>query len=142
MRRNLRRSVEKEGVQEFVFCNASHCDGSHQPHWEKNDEFDLDGHLYDVIKKEKRGDSLYIRCISDEKETELLKRYLALSKDDFSGKTKKRSVSLLKMLNGFVSFFSAQETCLVFSLPAIADDNYQFHLSYLPHEVLIPPPRC
>ena len=95
-----------------------------------------------MIKKEKRGDSLYIRCISDEKETELLKRYLALSKDDFSGKTKKRSVSLLKMLNGFVSFFSAQETGPVFSLPAIADVNYQFHLSCLPHEVLIPPPRC
>lgn len=40
--------------------------------WEEADEFRYKGEMFDVIAKKINGDRLCIRCIKDEKETEIL----------------------------------------------------------------------
>lgn len=62
---------------------SSHFDGivetiqeNKYMHWEEKDtEFELFGQMFDVIKKEMKGDSTVYFCINDSKEQELLTMY-------------------------------------------------------------------
>ncbi len=82
MRSFLSRSRGSRYTEDFIFRTdaAGNVPGLE---WEGDDEFRYKGDMYDIIEKKIEGDVLTVRCISDEKETSLLKDYEAASRNDF-----------------------------------------------------------
>ena len=109
--------------------------------WEGDNEFRYQGEMYDVIDKKVENGKLHIRCISDKKETSLVKNYRKMSRDDFDGSSKKRSSLLLKLFSSF--YTPAVNTNLEnTSVPGKIDwVAYQSPLVSHPNEILTPPPQ-
>lgn len=63
--------------------------------WEDDHEFSYKGEMYDVIEKTSHGDKTVIRCISDKKETALIKDFQMKTKEQSSQKNN----SLSKLLS-------------------------------------------
>ena len=43
--------------------------------WAKEDEFELDGNMFDVVKKEEHGLFVFLYCLNDEKEARIIKNF-------------------------------------------------------------------
>jgi hypothetical protein len=105
--------------------------------WEGNDEFNFDGQMYDVIEKKIGNDKLIIRCISDRKETALIKKYEKMNDENNS---KNKSALLLKLIN--VSYLPAKNIELFISDKPIP--SLYFQSDIIPsgvRDVLTPPPQ-
>jgi len=96
-RSRIRRAIEEGQVEQFVFTSAE----AQTLAWEDDKEFHFKGEMYDVIEKKEVNGNVHIRCIRDKKETELVKNYQKITKDDFSGSSKKRTSLLLKLIATF-----------------------------------------
>ena len=108
--------------------------------WEDEEEFILNGEMYDVIAKKSDGKELIILCIKDKKENHLIKDYAKVSSDkqgDPSSKSK--STVLLKLITGF--FIKNEQP--VISIPDFSNEKNQINLteniSPAIKEILIPP---
>ena len=44
--------------------------------WKDDHEFEFNGTMYDIVKKDTKGDTIILYCINDEKESELIKSFL------------------------------------------------------------------
>lgn len=140
MKRMLRRQAnnQDELCMEFPLSPGS---GSGNPEWENDHEFSLDGKMYDVIEKKIAGDKMLVRCISDDNETELIRKYQQVLEKHFSTSAKKRSASLLQLV---ISPYTVPASIItsIFVLPV----HKQFPVLHcnLPiacREVITPPPR-
>jgi len=140
VKKRLHHNLDRENTEEFVFSLAGKK-GSDMPEWEGNDEFRLNGEMYDVIEKKIENGKLFVRCISDKKETELINRYKDITKDDFGGLSKKRA-SLLLTLS---SIFYAPVSISGYDIWSYPKQNnwfsYKCPLSFHTIEVLTPPPQ-
>ncbi len=77
----------------------------------EEDEFSVNGSFYDVVKREIHGDSVFVYCFSDEKETQLTASFsqniqdLSAENNDFQGKSKRIFNFLFKDLYFFKNIF-------------------------------------
>jgi len=140
VQKRIREKIEEENAEHFVFA-ANDIDKLVE--WEEDGkEFRYQGEMYDVIEKRTENGKVVIKCISDKKETELVKNYKNITKDDFSGTSKKRTTLLLKLI---VSLYAPLTT------PVTADASinsgkinwvtYKCPLIFNTTEVLTPPPQ-
>ena len=109
-----------------------------QFHWEGDDEFSLNGEMYDVIEKKTENNKLFIRSLSDKKETDLVKKYADVNKDSNS---KSRSVLLSKLTS---STYIADLNADFSSEPSGQESKPSFlvlNISSCFHDVLTPPPQ-
>lgn len=67
----LKNAKQHQDVVEFFFSNNELENAS----WENDHEFSYYDEMYDVIEKKTVGDRLLVRCISDDKETQLVKDF-------------------------------------------------------------------
>lgn len=67
----LKNFKQHKDVMELSFSNKDDL----QLNWENDHEFNFNGEMYDVIDKKITGNRSIIRCISDDKETKLVKEY-------------------------------------------------------------------
>jgi predicted transcriptional regulator len=106
--------------------------------WDGNDEFRLNGEMYDVIEKKTQNGELFIRCISDKRETALLKKY---EKINHEGNSRGRSALLLKLVGS--SYLSGVNNviCLNNDLTLLYISFQQEIISSYRHDVLTPPPQ-
>lgn len=136
----LRRQAHNQDELVFHFpLNAP--PGTESPEWEDDNEFSLDGKMYDVIEKREENGKLYVRCISDEREMELIKKYQEVLEKQFGNKAKKRSASLLKIL---ATPFTIPSTFISASFSTIIHHEYPVVHCSIPaasREVITPPPR-
>jgi len=115
--------------------------GTEGPDWEDDNEFSLRGKMYDVIEKREENGELFVRCITDEKETELIKKYQEVLEKQTGNQTKKRSVSLLKLIT---TPFTLPATFIASSFNLIVHHEYPIFLCSIPvacRDVITPPPR-
>jgi len=68
--------VIEDGVPEneltlFTFSKNDFEKGTARVHWIEADEFRFDEEMYDVVKNETKGDSVYLYCLHDENESKL-----------------------------------------------------------------------
>lgn len=63
----LKQAVPEHQLTHFHFTAHE----MHRLKWVKSHEFMLNGHYYDVVKKERTKNGFFFRCISDDQETEL-----------------------------------------------------------------------
>lgn len=67
VREQLAISQGKEEVIFFTFHKNNSQSNKH--------EFEINGQFYDVISRETQGDSIVVKCFSDEKETQLIAQF-------------------------------------------------------------------
>ena len=93
MKEFLSSSAMNKDIEQFIFPLDKDLIACVE--WEGENEFRLNGEMYDVIEKKVQGDKLIICCISDIKETGLLKNYEKMNKE---GNSKSKSALLLKLI--------------------------------------------
>lgn len=101
---------------------------------EKGKEFQFDGQLYDVIKFEKVGKTLLIKCINDKKEKSLI--------DNFIAKTGLDKI-LFKLLNNlkFNYFQRISKINLIINSYFEHFIISNFNIHFLSIEIKSPPPK-
>ena len=105
--------------------------------WESNDEFSIDGQMYDVIEKKISNNKLVFRCISDKKETALIRTYEKMNDEN---NAKNKSALLLKLIN--LSYLPAKSIELFVSYTPLPSPY--LHSEIIPsrvRDVLTPPPQ-
>ncbi|MFA6570143.1 MAG: hypothetical protein WCT77_02795 [Bacteroidota bacterium] len=100
--------ANNEGVIRLTIITV-HSEKSKQKNiiwYEDEKEFQLNNKMYDVVKKEIRGDSLYLHCFNDEKEENLLASFKSNIENDFDGlvNSMKRSKANLLRIFAFAGF--------------------------------------
>jgi len=73
MKKLLLTQKNKEEENDFVFSLNDKV-AMAKLEWEGDNEFRLNGEMYDVIEKKTEGNKLTLRCLADKKETTLLKK--------------------------------------------------------------------
>jgi len=105
--------------------------------WEGNDEISVDGQMYDVTEKKISNNKLVIRCISDKKETALIKKYEKMNDENNS---KNRSALLLKLIN--VAYVPVKSIELFINYKLIPSPYLRSEIiSSEFRDVLTPPPQ-
>ncbi len=137
MKRLLRLHANNEEQEVFAF-SLNDKKALEKLEWESDDEFNLNGEMYDVIDKKILDGKLLIRCISDKKETALLKKYEKINNENNS---KNKSALLLKLVSS--SYISSTNTnAIIKNIPVATKVSFQSEIiSSSHHEVLTPPPQ-
>lgn len=140
VKENLKHPSQRQHTVTFTFAIHS-SSANDNPDWDGDDEFSYRGEMYDVLQKEIKGDSVTVRCISDKKETELINAYNKIAKGDFGNSPKKKTASILKLMNSFVACVTENTA----ETPAAdTKQSYSLYQSSLPgcnHDVQSPPPK-
>src|SRR5215510_10895581 len=82
----LKAHSEDEHLTTFVFTidNGKVLDERFE--WEEENEFSLEGSMYDVVDQKIKGNKITIRCVKDDQENELLSSFAHLQKRQQDGK--------------------------------------------------------
>ena len=136
MKRSLLHSDNKE-VDLLVF-SLNDKKNIEKLEWEDDDEFELNGEMYDVIEKKTQNGKLIIRCINDKRETELIKNYEKINKE---GNSKNRTALLLKLLDNTSASPVTIELFIKNILKPAKVSFCSIAISSCYHDVLTPPPR-
>jgi hypothetical protein len=127
----LRDQKTHKDIVEFRFSKAAPA----QPQWEDEEEFRFNGEMYDVIEKITVGDQLFIRCIPDRKETELLHAYQKQHDRNRSTASVLQLITATFIVSAGPSVQPSEKTIIrKFFEPS-------FSLSHPAAPVFIPPPR-
>ena len=138
VREKLRHHVNGQSAEQFVFLAAEE---SKMIQWDGKGEFRFNGEMYDVIEKRIENGKVFIRCISDKKENELVKNYKNIINDDFAGSSKKRPSLLLKLIDTFYAPLSFSTANAGVDSKKLSWFTYQSPLLFSISEVLTPPPQ-
>lgn len=140
MAAKIRASLFAAETQQFVFTLQDNKPTDNTFYWEEDNEFHYRGKMYDVISKKIIGEKLYITCINDSKEEELIDLYISITKKENNkpGNTSPTIQLILSLV------FVSPETYVIPSfnisshLPVSA---YQFRLLNRSGDIFIPPPQ-
>lgn len=80
IKHELKHAVPEDKLIQFHFTHHE----INQLKWVKSHEFILNGHYYDVLKKIKKADGFFFRCISDDQETVLFKQLRSMTSFNLS----------------------------------------------------------
>jgi hypothetical protein len=126
---------------EVVF-NLTQIEKSGQtPEWEEDHEFRLNGKMYDVIEKKIENDQLIVRCISDDKETELTRKYEELLESQSDDPGKKQAASIIKLITSPFTIPTTFIPAIIKDLPPERFPYYCFGTLTSSREVITPPPQ-
>jgi hypothetical protein len=138
MKQYLASNSHKD-VQEFIIAITDSATLS-QFQWEDETEFNLNGEMYDVLQKISKDNKLIIRCISDTKETALLKNFEQINREN-NNPSKQKCASLIKLISTdfeTVSSFNFSSTTIK-SRKVFASYNSNITSRY--STILTPPPQ-
>lgn len=112
------------------------------PVWENENEFSFKGEMYDVIEKKELNGNLVISCISDKKETSLIKDF----EKDLSGNTSNKNSNgnadqLIKLLTMPYLAFPNQTNLHYQVCLQVYPGHYSLHFSQHNQDILTPPPQ-
>ncbi len=106
--------------------------------WEDETEFELNGEMYDVVKKDTVGNIQKIYCVADKKESELQQEMV---KTNCGNNTKPKNANTLKL---FSFFYKDAEPSVNHSFGLQLQKHYSFYLNSLPltfNCIETPPPK-
>jgi hypothetical protein len=140
VKKKIRSNIETKITEQFVF-SLSETNAGKLPQWEGDDEFRLNGEMYDVVDKKVENGEMIITCISDKKETELINNYKDVAGKDFGGSSKKRAALILKLVNTFYAIVENTVNNIHSPSAKTGFVNNKYPLSFSTIEVLTPPPQ-
>lgn len=144
-RRNVFQSIENGTCENelvlFKFSNEELKKGSSHIEWVEENEFRIEGEMYDVVKKEFKEDTMYLYCLHDEKESVLYSGIVKIINKLFG--EEKDNAGKLNTINNILSeFYTASELNNFY--PEETSNNLPikiFHLLDGDRLVDTPPPR-
>ena len=137
MKNVLRLQINNKDAEEFVF-SPDDQESFQKLIWENDEEFSLNGKMYDVKAKKVENGKMIIRCIADEKETALVNKMNNNWKE--SEKSNKLVNELFQLFQNL--FHNSKTTDIAFTNPA--KQNFFFPLEKLPvqlKKIPTPPPQ-
>lgn len=90
IKHELKHAVPDNQLIQFHFTHHE----INQLKWVKSHEFVLNGHYYDVLKKEKTKHGFFFHCISDDQETTLFKQLKSMTSFNLSHSGKDQPVNV------------------------------------------------
>jgi len=138
MKKATRMQKTSEEENDFVFL-LSDKNVMKQLNWDGDDEFSLNGEMYDVIETRIENNKIIIRTLADKKETTLLKKYASMNKKDSS---KSNSSLLLKLVSSSYIVTSSTIIFIKFSTGTPKTFFQSKISSSLVCDVLTPPPQA
>jgi hypothetical protein len=141
MRMRIRTNRTTRGQEEFEFNLEQGMPAVSGFSWKDDEkEFSWNNKLYDVIEKKIRGNKLWMRCIEDSKEKELLKEFCDWQQQEGkSGKSRTAALQLLISLFLPAEHFQGPE---IMAVSPVYQDHYINSFAWVPREVITPPPRA
>jgi hypothetical protein len=139
MKKTLRRTIYNQDEEIFCFSLNDKA-GISKLEWEDAREFRLNGKMYDVIEKKIENGKLIIRCISDEKETALVKKFEQINNEK-GANSKGKAALLIKLICN--TYLVAPVSDLPVENAALIQRPY-FNINILASlrsDVLTPPPQ-
>lgn len=140
----IKSGVPEKDLVSFGFHISVINTGANDFRWIKKNEFRYKDEMYDIVKTEYRGDSVYYKCIHDLKESKLFSnfdRYLIdLLKSDSSKKNE-----FLSLFNYLNTFYLPVQPISINDRPVINNDRiFSVHseLSEGFFNILTPPPKA
>ena len=137
------RTHQQEQAQ-HVFLLSLDGDDPSDPaiEWEGDDEFSFNNEMYDVIEKKRVGNHWQIRCISDRKETILVKKFEKNLSANTTHKNPANGNGLVKLIT---APFIAGSTPPVFVNPLqlnVYHDTFSLYLPRVIFDIPTPPPQA
>jgi hypothetical protein len=138
MKRAILAQAKSERENDLVF-SLNDNKAMKQLVWDGDDEFSLNGEMYDLIQKKTNGDKLIIRALADKKETALLRKAIDNCKEN--GRSNKIASDLFQLLQSLFYSSGFSESGLIKPL------KYRFYFSseelcYRMKEIPTPPPQA
>lgn len=140
IKKAIKQSVPENQLIDFHFTVKE----SKKLRWLKPHEFELNGRLYDVVRKSKRNGIWHFHCIDDIQETVLFKKLDFATADNLVHSSDQHPVhGWLKLMNEPMEPLQAFE----FALEVFDKNNSQVQQSYInlylarTHSVSTPPPE-
>ncbi len=135
--RSMIRAGFVDEARDFVF-STDHKQLPASLSWEDEDEFCLEGKMYDVVEKKTLGDSVIVRAIADEQETMVLDKLSAACQGN--EKDNRLRSGLVHLLSNL--YIESRETAITLIKPS----SYHMIFSHpgLPRParlILTPPPQ-
>ena len=137
----IRTSRTTRGQEEFEFNLEQGMVIAANFSWKDNKkEFSWNNKLYDVIEKQVRENKLWVRCIEDSREKELLKEFCNWQQQ--GGKPDKTRVAAWQLLISlFLPPVPYPEMKLI-TPSQVYPDHYFNAFARVPREVITPPPQA
>ncbi len=144
IRQEIKQQI-KAGVPEAELILLKILEGTPHPAFQRVEEheFRYDGKMYDIVRQESHGDTVWYYCLADEKETQLFADLDELVKRDMS-QNPERQQRVERLLNLFGLFFFSrrEEVSLVDAVEEMALNNYCFGLKIWIDTPPTPPPEA
>ncbi len=133
---DFKEHVENDSIKnEFKVFKISQID---QIKFQKlDDEIEYDGHMYDIIKKEKKDNDIYFYCYSDEKEDSLNK--IINAQNDEQNHPSKVNYLQKDLAKNYLSPENIDSNSKSNHIQIINVDHFSFSSHFC--EVLSPPPN-
>ena len=138
MKKMLLAQTNSEDENDFVF-SLDDKKTLKQLEWEGDDEFSLNGEMYDVIEMKIENNKLIVRCLNDKKETALLNKL----KDNWrENERSNKIVNELFQLLQALFYHSKSEGLAFIETTRNNFDSPSEQLSYQIKKVPTPPPQA
>lgn len=142
---NVKKKISKNiSKNELVLLKFSQKDTQTQLHWEHNKEFEYEGEMYDVVKSQTKGDSIWYWCWWDKAETQVkwqLNQLIAQNCHQ-NPQYQKNQFLLIHFVNGlFPLIFQNWQVVLFTSVHKILYMPYQQSIKMITSQPSVPPPQ-
>lgn len=125
-------------LDELTFITIEKKADSPKLNWKDDNEFELDGKMFDVVKKTESSDSIFIYCINDIKEESIVKSLLKYY-DDLANR-KQNSPAQKRILHNIITFALLNNAISVVRSDRIISDYFAERELYDSIKLPIPTP--
>ena len=140
VKRKVISGIDKD---ELVLLSFKKAEIANKLKWERADEFEYLGEMYDVVEREMIGDSIFYWCWWDHEETKLSYQLnqLLLKKMQHDSESKEHAAQLLSLLK--THFLSNNEEWMKFHEQVISNQYSAIDMPYysMKYQPLVPPPE-
>jgi hypothetical protein len=107
--------------------------------WEGDDEFTINGQMYDVIQKKKDGNKTVVYCVQDKKETALVQHFLRNVKKE--APIKGKTGALTQLVTAHFILAEKNTIIAVINQPLVHCTHFIYFLSHNYSDVIEQPPQ-
>ena len=138
------QSYLKEEMKEIVLSKIDkkqltlicYTDNAEEIKWENSTEFSFKKNIFDLVRRDTINRKIYLYCINDKKEAELIAKYNAATKNQHSGKKNLgKEKNTIIFCDQFKSFVSPKVNV------CIAQNTYSSRLHSTYENITTPPPK-
>lgn len=135
----IQSGIDKKDLTLFTFTEKEIS----QLNWKHSKEFEYKGEMYDIVEREKRGNSTLFWCWKDEKETKHNAKVHGVLRRLFGNKLHQKNQKQKGKFLNLVYYFIQEETTEIELEVDLRNFHYQlFYSAFIPSPIGPPPKYC